>query len=167
MNTKYIWLLLVIMGFTACNTDDTVIIIEDVPLTSGSADFSSFVALGASFTAGFSDGALFIASQENSFPNILSEQFANIGGGDLSQPLMNDNIGGLLFGGVQIQEPRLYFDGAGPVRLDAYPTPEVTNILAGLCLFLDEGVSLSVCVPLVCLSLCVSVCVSQYVSLSL
>lgn len=131
MNTKYIWLLLVFIGFTACNTDETVIIIEDVPLTSGSADFSSFVTLGASFTAGFSDGALFIASQENSFPNILSEQFANIGGGDLSQPLMNDNIGGLLFGGVQIQEPRLIFDGTGPVRLDADPTTEVTNILAG------------------------------------
>ena len=131
MNTKYILLLLIFIGFTACETDETVIIIEDVPLTSGSANFSSFVALGASFTAGFSDGALFIASQENSFPNILSDQFANIGGGDHSQPLMNDNIGGLLLGGVQIQDPRLIFDGVGPVRLDAVPTTEVSNILAG------------------------------------
>ena len=33
--------------------------------------------------------------------------------------------------------------------------------LRSVCLFLDEGVSLSVCVPLVCLSLFVSVCVSH------
>ena len=38
--------------------------------------------------------------------------------------------------------------------------------LSTVCLFLDEGVSLSVCVPVVCLSLCISVCVSQYVCLS-
>jgi len=32
-----------------------------------------------------------------------------------------------------------------------------------VCHFLDEGVSLNICIPLVCLSLCVSlsVCVSQ------
>ena len=41
-------------------------------LTAGTADFSNYVALGASFTAGFTDGALFNAAQENSFPNIIS-----------------------------------------------------------------------------------------------
>ena len=35
--------------------------------------------------------------------------------------------------------------------------------LRSVCLFLDEAVSLSVYVSLVCLSLFVSVCVSQYV----
>jgi len=40
--------------------------------------------------------------------------------------------------------------------------------LRSVCLFLDEGVSLSVCVPLVCLSLFVShMCVSQCFFLSL
>jgi len=132
MKTKYIWLLLVLMSFAACQTDDEGnIIVPPVELTGGSADFTQFVAVGASFTAGFADGALFIASQENSFPNILSQQFAELGGGTLSQPLMNDNNGGLLLGGVQIANPRLFFNGAGPALLDAMPTTEVTNILSG------------------------------------
>jgi hypothetical protein len=42
---------------------------------------------------------LFIAGQNNSFPNILSQKFALLNGGDFKQPLMNDNYGGMLFGG--------------------------------------------------------------------
>ena len=132
MNTKYLWLLMLAVAFTACETDDSADDIEEVvALTAGTADFSNYVAVGASFTAGFADGALFIASQENSFPNILSQQFSAIGGGTLTQPLMSDNNGGLLLGGVQIANPRLFFNGAGPALLDAMPTTEVSNILAG------------------------------------
>ena len=111
MNTKYILLLLIFIGFTACESDDDSTPVVQLPaLTAGDADFSNFVSLGASFTAGFTDGALFLASQENSFPNILSQQFANTGGGTLTQPLMADNVGGLLFGGNQIANPRLFFN---------------------------------------------------------
>jgi len=132
MNTKYLWLLMIAIAFTACETDDSADDIEEVvPLTAGTADFTKYVAVGASFTAGFADGALFIASQENSFPNILSQQFSAIGGGELTQPTMSDNVGGLLLGGVQIANPRLFFNGAGPALLDAMPTTEVSNILGG------------------------------------
>ena len=101
--------LLVALAFTlimSCESDDLTIplVIEEViPLSSGEADFSNYVALGASFTAGFTDGALFIAGQENSFPNLLANVFANAGGGAFTQPWMNDNIGGLLLGGTLIQ----------------------------------------------------------------
>ncbi len=132
MKIKYIAILLLALGFVACEEDDSGMMEEAVvELTAGSANFSNYVAVGASFTAGFSDGALFINAQENSFPNILSQQFAALGAGDFSQPLMNDNIGGLLLGGQMIQEPRLYFNGSGPVRLDAMPTTEVSNVIAG------------------------------------
>ncbi|MAO07341.1 MAG: G-D-S-L family lipolytic protein [Alteromonas sp.] len=133
MKLKYIGLLLLAFGFVACESDDSDMTDEQpvVELTSGSADFSNYVAVGASFTAGFSDGALFVASQENSFPNILSQQFSAVGGGDFSQPLVSDNVGGLLLGGNVVAEPRLIFDGSGPVRLDAMPTTEVGNIMAG------------------------------------
>ena len=50
------------------NSVEEVILPE---LTSGTADFSNYVSLGASFTAGFSDGGLFRASQELSFPLLL------------------------------------------------------------------------------------------------
>jgi len=66
-------------------------------------------------TAGFSDNALFLRGQEASFPNILSQQFALAGGGTFTQPLMNDDNGGLLLAGTPIQGPRLFFDAVNQV----------------------------------------------------
>lgn len=59
----------------------------------GQADFTTFVAVGNSLTAGFQDGALFREGQVNSFPAILAEQFKELGGGDFKQPLMADGPG--------------------------------------------------------------------------
>ena len=99
--------------------------------TPGSADFSNYVAIGPSFTAGITDNGLFIAAQENSFPNILSKKFANAGGGDFVQPMMSDNFGGLALNGDRISEPRLVFGGAGPVPLEAVigPVTVTTDIV--------------------------------------
>ncbi|GAA4273547.1 G-D-S-L family lipolytic protein [Aquimarina gracilis] len=135
MNTQYKWLiLLLIFGFIACESDDDAPTDEEVVITSGEADFSKFVSIGNSLTAGFTDNALFIAGQENSMPNILAGQFALAGGGDFIQPLMNDNIGGLLLAGTQIQGPRLYFYSdpdpappslSGPVPLGVVPPTDL------------------------------------------
>lgn len=140
MNTKYLWLIGILIGFSACNEPEDVLadfnilpeVVEELPqLSAGSLDFSNYVALGASFTAGYTDGAVFKASQENSFPNILSQQFAKVGGGTFTQPLMNDNFGGLAVGGTRIQNPRLVFGGAGPVPLESIIGPvTVTTDLA-------------------------------------
>ncbi len=70
---------------------------------------------------------MFTAAQENSFPNILASKF----GTDFKQPLMNDNIGGLVFNGTAVQPPRFFFNGATPERLDAMPTTELTAVVAG------------------------------------
>lgn len=135
MKFKYIWLFVLLLGVLSCEETESPIPEAVVlpELTSGSADFSNYVAVGASFTAGFTDNALFIAAQENSFPNTLSKQFAKIGGGSFAQPLMNDNIGGLLIGGMTNErfQPRLFFDGAGPASLPGTPTTEVLNVLTG------------------------------------
>lgn len=135
MNNKYnlIWMLCILLGMIACEEEEyTVRTPDPLPaLVQGNVDFSNYVAVGASFTAGFTDGAVFIAGQENSFPNILSQQFANLNGGVFNQPLVNDNNGGLLFGGMQIAAPRLYFDGAGPATSPNAPTTEVTSVLSG------------------------------------
>lgn len=146
MKTKYIWLLLILIGFIACNDEidvleDQNIVTEDLPaLSAGSADFSNYVALGNSLTAGFTDNALFVAAQENSMPNILSSRFALAGGGSFNQPLMNDNIGGLILGGSPVVnpvsgetlfEPRLVFDGSGPADLSSVigPVTPTTDFL--------------------------------------
>ena len=103
------------------------------PLTAGASDFSKYIALGDSMSAGYCDNALFIAGQNNAYPNILSQQFSMVGGGSFSTPMMNDNIGGLLFGGNPIPGigPRLFFNGFNVVPVSGTPTTEITNQLIG------------------------------------
>jgi len=130
-NFKYIFLASILVLFTNCNDPEDVDITpqeemqELTNLTAGSADFSNYVSLGNSLTAGFTDGSLFKASQNLSFPNILSQKFALVGGGSFTQPLTNDNLGGLAAGGARIPgfNPRLVFGGAGPVGLESLIGP--------------------------------------------
>ncbi len=134
MIKNFKWLLLVSLTFVACTNDDTAVdpnSTDGTPLTAGTADFTKYVALGNSLCAGYGDGALFIAGQTNSYPNMLAQQFALVGGGAFNIPYMNDNVGGLLLGGTQIQGPRLYFNGAGPVAVTGTTTTEITNVLTG------------------------------------
>lgn len=130
-NYKYIALFILSLGVISCDSNDFDPIPEqrlpEVTLNTKDLDFSRFVAIGASFTAGYTDGALFKAAQENSFPNILASKF----GTDFKQPLMADNIGGLVFNGTAVQPPRFYFNGAGPVRLTATPTTPLGVTVTG------------------------------------
>ena len=80
----------------ACDSEDDLIedrIAEntvDATFTSGSTDFSNYVALGNSLTAGFMDGALYTEGQDNSFPNILGNQMVEAGlAADFNQPDIN------------------------------------------------------------------------------
>lgn len=132
MKIKYIWLLLIFLGLVACDDDDNSNSSQPLPeLSAGSADFSTYVSLGNSLTAGYTDNALFQAGQASSFPNLMSQKFALVGGGAFTQPYTNDNIGGLTLGGSVIASPRLFFDGSGPALLPATPTTEVSNTLTG------------------------------------
>lgn len=135
MIKNFKWLLLVSLTFVACNSEDEPFVdpnsTDGTPLTAGTADFSKYVSLGNSLTAGYSDSALFIAGQEGSYPNILASQFALVGGGDFTIPYVSDNTGGLLLGGTQIAGPRLYFNGSAPVPVTGTPTTDITNVLTG------------------------------------
>lgn len=134
MIKNFKWLFLVSLTIAACSSDDDSSEPADLIITPGSADFSKYVALGNSLTAGFSDGALFVASQNNAYPKLMAEQFAlpNGGGGAFTVPYMNDNVGGLLLGGTVIQGPRLIFNGTAPIPLPGgVPTTEVANQLTG------------------------------------
>lgn len=136
-NFKYLFIASSLLFLTNCNDIEDVdlnpiVEAEALPeLTAGSADFSNYISLGNSLSAGYTDNALFIASQENSFPNILSQKFASVGGGSFTQPLANDNFGGLAAGGARIAEPRLVFGGAGPVSIESLigPVTVTTDIV--------------------------------------
>jgi len=128
------WLFLVSLTFVACNDDEEVTTTPvEVPVVAGSADFSRYVALGNSLTAGFSDGALFKAGQMNAYTKLMSDQFALVGGGAFNIPLMNDNIGGIMVGANQLPGfgPRLVFNGSAPVPLPFTPTTQLLPALTG------------------------------------
>lgn len=84
MNSTYFYksaLAIAILGLAACKP--TI----DVPAPSkGSADFTRYIALGNSLTAGFADGGLYLEGQQNSFPGMIAEQMKSVGGGSFSTP---------------------------------------------------------------------------------
>lgn len=88
MNKLYkIFLLLIVaglVGYSCEGIEDSLIDdqLEENPLpespeyTSGSADFSKYVAIGNSLTAGYMDGALYTAGQSNSVAAMLASSFS-------------------------------------------------------------------------------------------
>ncbi len=88
----------------------------------GTADFTKFVAIGNSITAGYQAGALYTNGQQNSLGAILAKQFATVGGGAFNQPDINSVNGfnttttnppvpgGPILGRLILFDP----DGAGP-----------------------------------------------------
>ncbi len=126
------------LGVISCEPEFDTPIDEAGFYSNGEADFSNYVALGNSLTAGYADGALYLTGQENSYPNIMAQQFAKVQETQLfTQPLVNDNAGGLLLAGTQITSNRrvLAFgpDGAPAPRVytGMQPTTDITNVLSG------------------------------------
>ncbi len=129
---KYLPFAILGLAFTSCEPEfDTSI--EDNPITSskGTADFSKYVAVGNSLTAGFADGALYIDGQQNSLSALLANQMKAAGGGEFTIPLMNDNIGG--FADIPNFGPRRVFDVASglPVLLEGTPTTNALDVQTG------------------------------------
>src|SRR5690554_5152214 len=84
VNNKFLLILGFSLTFIACEPE-----IADIPSPSaGKADFSTYVALGYSLTAGYADNALYLESQTNSYPAIIAGQLEAVGGGAFIQPLV-------------------------------------------------------------------------------
>jgi lysophospholipase L1-like esterase len=130
-NIKYIALALLISVTFSCENEELDALRNlgnentgPLPeLTAGTADFSKYVSLGNSLTAGFTDGTVFLAAQQNSFPTILADKMALLGGGPFTQPLVNDNFGGLALGGNRISNPRFVTTGGPPTPLESVIGP--------------------------------------------
>lgn len=67
--------------------------LDEPKASAGTANFSRFVAVGSDLTAGFTDGALTLEGQQNSFPAILAGQFMAVGGGSFNQPYLSNGTG--------------------------------------------------------------------------
>ena len=138
------WLAIAALVIASCAKEDEVTVAnpdssDGLPLTAGSANFSKYVALGNSLTAGYSDGTLFKEGQKGSWTNLLAEKMKLVGGGEFKIPFTPDNDGGLVFGGTPIQGKRLYLTsnpavpclGSYPTALAGLPTTEVTTRVVG------------------------------------
>lgn len=133
---KYIAIPALALGFIGCEPEFDEPVTDAGFFTSGEADFSNYVAVGNSLTAGFADNALYITGQQNSYPNIMATQFALAGGGAFNQPLMNDNLGGLIIDGVNDFANRLVLatdenGNPGPAILSGTPTSSIQDGLTG------------------------------------
>ena len=135
MKIKYLFMSVLFLAITACDTDTeepNSSVFEFTHVNSGDADFSSYVAMGGSITAGVTDGSLFIAGQMGSYPNIMASVMSQTEtGGAFTQPYVDDNVGGINVGGNQFWGPRFFFDGAGPAQVSGTPSTEATNVVPG------------------------------------
>ncbi|RYY30280.1 MAG: G-D-S-L family lipolytic protein [Sphingobacteriaceae bacterium] len=86
MNIKYLiyGFAATVLSFTACKKDKTNTINN-----SGSADFSRYIAVGNSISAGYADGGLYLTGQQMAFPNLLAGQMKLAGGGAFTSPLFS------------------------------------------------------------------------------
>jgi hypothetical protein len=83
-----LYIIVAILLFAGCKPK-----LNEFSPSAGNANFSKYVALGNSLTAGYSSGALYISGQQNSYAKILADQFSLVGGGAFKIPYMNDENG--------------------------------------------------------------------------
>lgn len=125
------------LGMVACEPEFENPVDEPGTYNSGEADFSNYVALGNSLTAGYADNALYITGQENSYPNILAQQFSVVQETEEFRiPYVEDNAGGLLAAGQQITQNRMVLsiidgDTLPRVYTGMAPTTDIVNSLDG------------------------------------
>ena len=101
------------LSLTACQPD----LEDEVKTSAGTADFSRYIAVGNSLTAGFADNGLYLESQQNSYPAVLAQQFKYVGGGDFVQPLFQ--------AGQESGTGYLHLTG-----FDASGNPQIGNVAA-------------------------------------
>lgn len=74
--------------FAACNPH-----LETTSPNGGKLDFSRYVAVGNSLTAGYADGSLYRSGQMNAYPALLSYAFSRLGPSDYKAPLLPGEAG--------------------------------------------------------------------------
>jgi len=109
MKNKFIYLAIIAAGFASCEPEFENEV--GANYSAGDADFSSYVAVGNSLTAGYMDGTVYRVGQTYSFPNLLAQQFALVGGGEFTQPSYAEDVNNL--GGIQgLAGTRLIIDAS-------------------------------------------------------
>jgi lysophospholipase L1-like esterase len=93
MKNKFIILATLAIGFASCEPEFENEV--NAAYSSGEADFTTYVAVGNSLTAGYMDGTVCRVGQTYSYPNLLAQQFALVGGGAFTQPSFAEDVNNL------------------------------------------------------------------------
>lgn len=123
--------------FTTSCEDEFDTDVNDVVVTSGEADFKTYIALGNSLTSGYRDGSLYAAGQNESYPSMLAAQMKLAGGGSFKQPLMPNNTGG--FNNIKDAQDNYIFPGKLELKIvagtltpvAATPASPLDNVTSG------------------------------------
>jgi lysophospholipase L1-like esterase len=94
MKKRYILLFLAagLFGLSGCQPE-----IEVPAPKKGSADFSKYLAVGNSLTAGYSDNGLYAESQASSYPALIAQQLQQISPQEFAQPAIPGNGSGYVY----------------------------------------------------------------------
>ncbi|MFD0766933.1 G-D-S-L family lipolytic protein [Mucilaginibacter lutimaris] len=84
-NLKLYFTILLVASLAACKPS-----FEKPQSNTSIADFSKYISLGNSLTAGYADGGLYLEGQQNSYPSIIAKQMQIVGGGSFTQPLFSE-----------------------------------------------------------------------------
>ena len=85
-----LWLFAGILIFSSCQKESVSPSTSNAPLQGAAvvaANFTRYIALGNSLTAGYSNGGLYLEGQQVAYPNLIATQMKKLGGGDFFQPL--------------------------------------------------------------------------------
>ena len=82
---SYIYVLVAAVLVSACKPSIT----SNPAPSKGPLDLTRYIAVGNSLTAGYADGGLYLNGQLNSYPSIIAQQMAVVGGGTFNQPLFS------------------------------------------------------------------------------
>ncbi len=149
MKTRYIFYLVIFAFLASCKPE-----INDFEPSKGNADFTSFVAVGNSLTAGYADGALYKSGQEYGWANILAQQLKSVGmQGDFNIPYMPDDEGVGFRGALPVTKLVMGYStdcngetSLGPVLADpeASPNELLAKLMASVA---DQGPFNNIGVP--------------------
>jgi len=131
MKKYFVLLALMAWMFQACEPEfSNPVNPDDVQVSAGSADFSTYVAVGNSLSAGYMNGTLHKSGQAYSFPKLLADRMKEAGGGEFTQPYMEDDVkdvGGMMAGTQMILQPKLVVDATDKAveRINETPTMQL------------------------------------------
>jgi len=88
MKIKFIYFIAILAFMASCKPD-----VNEFTPTNGNADFTTYVAVGNSLTAGYADGALYTSGQSYGWANLLGEQLKTVGSANFAYPIVKSEFG--------------------------------------------------------------------------